>query len=146
MTASSPPLMRSLLLLIALVLATSGLRAQSNFPVTPSGLKYLVTEYGRGLQARPGRVVTAHYVGKLRDGTVFHDTRRENRPIVFQLGRGEVMAGWEEGFLHLHGGAKGILVIPPALATGGKPVPNLPPDKELVFEITVIEVKEPAAR
>jgi hypothetical protein len=129
-----------------LVLGMAGvvapLPAQSNFPITPSGLKYLVLEYGTGPLVRPGRTVTVHLVGKLRDGTVFEDTRKKNQPVTFRLSEGEVMAGWVEGFRYFHGGDKGIIVVPAALAKGGKPLANVPADKELVFEIEVVDVKE----
>lgn len=43
--------------------------------------------------------VTVHYTGRLDDGTVFDSSYERGKPIQFQLGRGEVIRGWDEGNL-----------------------------------------------
>jgi peptidylprolyl isomerase len=45
--------------------------------------------------AKKGDFVHVHYTGKLRDGTVF-DTSQERDPLTFQLGKGQVIPGFEQ--------------------------------------------------
>jgi FKBP-type peptidyl-prolyl cis-trans isomerase len=133
---------RTLVVLMALCFSGAvGVHAQANFQMTPSGLKYLITEYGRGLQARAGRVLVVHYVAKLRDGTLV-DSTRDRQPVVFRLGKEEVMPGWDEGFRYMHGGGKMVLVVPPELLGDGKPLPKAPPKVQIVFDVELLEVRE----
>ena len=60
---------------------------------TASGLRYSVLQEGDGGFPRPGAWVTVHYEGLLEDGTVFDSSRQRDAPLVFQLGRGQVIAG-----------------------------------------------------
>ncbi len=130
-------------ILAALLLGSVGLLpGASTLPEAPKGSRYLVLENGTGMLIRPGRVVTLHVVGKTRDGTVFADTRKKNQPVTFRVLPGEIMAGWEDALMFFHGGDKGIFVVSAPLTKGGKPLAGVPADKELVFEIEVLDVRE----
>jgi peptidylprolyl isomerase len=63
---------------------------------TPSGLKFRDTLVGKGAQPKEGDTVVVNYTGKFTDGKVF-DTSVGKRPFEFQLGRGQVIKGWDEG-------------------------------------------------
>jgi hypothetical protein len=117
-------------------------QGQANFPMTSSGLKYLVTDPGGGTQVRSGKVVVFHYVATLRDGTVIVDTRKSNQPAVFTVGRDHVIQGWNEGFLLLHGGDRASFVVPPHLGyTENRPA-GVSPDAQVRFDVEVLEVRE----
>lgn len=49
-----------------------------------------------GEAAKTGDRVHVHYTGRLKDGEIF-DTSREGEPMEFQIGSGEVIAGFEGG-------------------------------------------------
>ena len=48
------------------------------------GLRYLDVVVGDGREARRGKMVTVHYVGRLSDGTIFQSSRDNNRTFVFR--------------------------------------------------------------
>jgi len=50
------------------------------------------------IQAKQGDKVLLHYTGKLQDGTVF-DTSRERHPLQFTIGKGQVIAGFEQAVI-----------------------------------------------
>ena len=45
----------------------------------------------------PGSNVSAHYIGKLVDGTDFDSSRKRGRPFQFKIGKGQVIKGWDVG-------------------------------------------------
>jgi FKBP-type peptidyl-prolyl cis-trans isomerase 2 len=55
------------------------------------------------MQARRGDTVHVHYKGKLDDGTEF-DSSEGNDPIVFTIGAGQVIAGFEDAIEGMRAG------------------------------------------
>lgn len=107
----------------------------------PSGLRYVVRAPGTG-DATPhvGDEVIAHYEGRFLDGTSFDSSYRRGVPIVFRLGTGAVIAGWDEAFQTMKKGEKRTLIIPPWLAYGDKGSPGkIPPKATLIFEVELID-------
>ncbi|MDH5526755.1 MAG: FKBP-type peptidyl-prolyl cis-trans isomerase [Nitrospirota bacterium] len=93
-------------------------------------------EEGEGAEARLGKTVSVHYTGWLIDGTVFDSSRNRVRPMVFRLGAGSVIEGWDQGIVGMRIGGVRRLTIPPELAYGEKGIPGvIPPNATLVFEV-----------
>ena len=67
--------------------------------------------------ANDGEVVRVHYTGTLEDGTVF-DTSREQEPLEFTLGEGEIIPGFEEAVKGMQVGQVKTVTIPPDKAYG----------------------------
>jgi FKBP-type peptidyl-prolyl cis-trans isomerase FkpA len=109
--------------------------------VTPSGLKYQELVPGAGAEAGPGARVLVHYTGWLTDGTEFDSSVGRNQPFEFQLGRGEVIAGWDEGVAGMKVGGRRKLVIPPALGYGAVANGPIPANSTLVFDVELIAVR-----
>lgn len=94
-------------------------------------------------QAQKGDSLHMHYRGSLKDGgTEFDNSYKRGQPLVFSLGTGQVIKGWDQGLLGICAGEKRKLVIPPHLAYGemGSP-PTIPPDSTLVFEVEAVKVE-----
>ena len=68
-------------------------------------------------QVKQGDTVQVNYTGKLQDGTVF-DTSYDRHPIQFTLGKGQLIAGFEQAMLGMNAGEKKTVVIPPDQAYG----------------------------
>ena len=68
-------------------------------------------------QAKTGDLVRAHYTGKLEDGTVF-DSSFEREPLLFNIGKGEVIPGFENTVIGMNEGETKTVSIPPRDAYG----------------------------
>ena len=68
-------------------------------------------------EAKQGDTVQVHYTGKLEDGTVF-DASWERGPVQFTIGRGQVIAGFEQAILGMNTGESKTTKIPVGLAYG----------------------------
>ncbi len=97
---------------------------------------------GDGTKVRPGMTVSVHYTGSFTDGKVFDSSRERNQPFEFQLGRGQVITGWELAVARMRVGDRVKVKIPWILAYGsaGSP-PKIPPKSDLVFDIEVLSAK-----
>lgn len=105
-----------------------------------SGLYYVPIIQGSGQQAAAGQRVSVHYSGKFLDGTLFDSSYSRGKPIEFELGRGYVIDGWEEGIAKMKKGGKALLLVPSELGYGeGRG--QIPPYTPLVFEVELIDVK-----
>jgi FKBP-type peptidyl-prolyl cis-trans isomerase FkpA len=121
-------------------------------PMADSGIAELQIDdqtTGEGIEARPGTVVSVHYTGWLYDakapgsrGNKFDSSRDRGEPFAFQLGAGDVIAGWDQGVAGMKVGGTRVLTIPPALAYGPNEVGGvIPPNATLVFEVELLEVR-----
>ena len=110
---------------------------------TDSGLEYVVLEEGSGPVAQKGQKVKVHYTGKLEDGTVFDSSVDRGEPIMFTLGVGQVIKGWDEGIEGMKVGEKRQLTIPPDLGYGARGAGNvIPPNSVLIFDTELVEIVE----
>ncbi|BDD87828.1 peptidylprolyl isomerase [Desulfofustis limnaeus] len=108
--------------------------------VTPSGLRYLITAAGTAeTSPTAGTMVTAHYSGRLLDGTPFDSSYDRGQPITFPVGTGRVIKGWDEAFLTMTKGEKRTLIIPPQLAYGAAGRGPIPPNAVLVFDVELVD-------
>lgn len=112
------------------------------FEKTKSGLSYKIEKKGTGAKAEKGNTVSVHYKGMLSDGSVFDSSYKRNEPIDFTLGKGQVIAGWDEGIQLLHVGDQARFVIPSNLAYGASGAGGvIPPNATLIFDVELVAVK-----
>ncbi len=107
---------------------------------TSSGLKYVIVQEGNG-DATPtkGTTVTAHYTGRLLDGSKFDSSYDRKDPIRFPVGSGRVIKGWDEAFLGMKKGEKRTLIIPPELGYGASGRGPIPPNAVMVFDVELVD-------
>lgn len=85
-------------------------------------------------QAKNGDKVSVHYTGKLVDGSIF-DSTVGDEPLVFTLGEGELIDGFEEGILDMKAGEKKTVTLAPEKAYGER-------YEDMVFEVPLSEMPE----
>ncbi len=84
---------------------------------TPSGLRYMIYEQGRGRPAKADSPVKLLYTMSLLTGDTVY-TSRQDGPLSFIPGKGQVISGLEEGILLLREGDRAKFIIPSHLAYG----------------------------
>jgi peptidylprolyl isomerase len=112
-----------------------------DYTLSETGLYWRDLKVGEGAEVRSGQTVTVHYDGYLPDGTLF-ESSRSGDPLVFPVGTGMVIDGWEQGLVGMRVGGDRRLIIPPSLAYGanGSP-PAIPPNATLIFTVTMVDAR-----
>jgi FKBP-type peptidyl-prolyl cis-trans isomerase FkpA len=108
-----------------------------NASATGSGLYYVISTQGTGVQPSAASSVTVKYKGYLKDESVFDQSN--NGGLTFPLSG--VIKGWQEGIPLFKKGGKGILLIPSALGYGSNAQGKIPANSVLIFDIELLDVK-----
>ena len=97
---------------------------------------------GDGEEAVPGRVVEVHYVGvSWSTGEQFDASWDRGSTFKFGLGKGQVIAGWDQGVAGMKVGGRRRITIPPMLAYGKRGAGGvIGPDETLVFVVDLVDV------
>ncbi|ABG60884.1 FKBP-type peptidyl-prolyl cis-trans isomerase [Cytophaga hutchinsonii] len=107
---------------------------------TPGGAYVVILEKSTFSKAdlKAGEDVQTTYIGSLlSNGSVF-DKSAPGDYFKFRLGSGQVIQGWDQGFLKLKHGDKALILIPSRLAYGTRGAGgSIPPNAPLVFEVQV---------
>jgi peptidylprolyl isomerase len=95
---------------------------------------------GTGPEAKAGQSVTVNYVGVLfNGGKQFDASWKRKEPFTFTLGKGQVIAGWDQGVAGMKVGGRRELTIPAQLAYGAKgSPPSIPANASLVFVVDLL--------
>ncbi|MBV8380925.1 MAG: FKBP-type peptidyl-prolyl cis-trans isomerase [Paucibacter sp.] len=125
--------------------------AQLSGSTSITALQTTDTVVGTGATATAGNTLTVNYTGWLYDvrqtnqqGTQFDSSLSTGRsPFSFQLGAGQVIAGWDQGLVGMKAGGTRTLVIPASLAYGAAGGGNgaIPANAALIFTVQLISVQ-----
>ena len=138
--------MRSWIVITLMLMFALAAVAVAEVKSSASGLKYEDLKVGTGAEAVKGKVVVVHYSGWLNENNArakkFDSSLDRNEPFTFFLGRGMVIAGWEEGVQGMKVGGKRTLYIPAKLGYGSRGAGSvIPPNADLIFDVELLEVK-----
>ena len=104
------------------------------------GLQVDKLKEGTGPGATKGRHVTVHYRAFLKNGIEVDSSYSKGGPFEFTIGRNEVIPGWEMGMLGMKVGEVSKFVIAPEHAYGANGKGKVPPNAEIVFEVTLLKM------
>ncbi|MCZ7429127.1 MULTISPECIES: FKBP-type peptidyl-prolyl cis-trans isomerase [Micromonospora] len=98
---------------------------------------------GDGPEARPGQLVSVHYVGVAHsNGREFDASWNRGETFEFPLGGGQVIAGWDQGVVGMKVGGRRKLTIPPHLGYGARGAGGvIKPNETLVFVVDLLGVR-----
>jgi FKBP-type peptidyl-prolyl cis-trans isomerase len=100
---------------------------------------------GTGAEAKDGDKVKVNYTGRLLKTNFMFDTSISpgKKPFEFEIGKGSVIKGWDQGVVGMKVGGKRKLTIPSRLGYGEKgSSPKIPGKATLVFEVELLAVNE----
>ncbi|HRA76011.1 MAG TPA: FKBP-type peptidyl-prolyl cis-trans isomerase [Propionicimonas sp.] len=109
----------------------------------PADLVIVDLEVGTGPEAVPGKRVAVHYVGvAFSSGEEFDASYGRGAPLVFDLGAGRVITGWDRGLVGMKVGGRRRLEIPPHLAYGERGAGGaIGPNETLIFVCDLVGVR-----
>lgn len=96
------------------------------------------------VKAKAGHTVDVHYTGYLRDNLKeFDSSYGRGVPISFELGRGQVIKGWDQGLLGMCIGEERKIQIPSRLAYGEAGIPGvIPKSADMIFDVKLVDIRE----
>ncbi|WP_435136145.1 FKBP-type peptidyl-prolyl cis-trans isomerase [Actinacidiphila sp. bgisy144] len=108
----------------------------------PAGLEVKDIWEGDGPVAKAGDTVSVHYVGvAFSTGEEFDASWNRGVPLQFQLGVGQVIAGWDQGVQGMKVGGRRQLTIPAHLAYGDRGAgAAIGPGETLIFVCDLVSV------
>jgi len=103
----------------------------------PEGLELKQVRAGDGKTfPQNGDDVGLEYKGYLKDGTLFGSGK-----FSFHIGASEAIQGWDIAVRHMSLGERGVLQVPAALGYGSDGAGPIPPNTDLVFDVSLQEIK-----
>lgn len=118
-------------------------------PITEaSGLKYIDIKVGTGAAAKAGSTVNVEYSGWMASNCQKFDSSYDphgSQPAgqafpVTPLGQAQVIPGWNLGLVGMKAGGTRRLYIPSSLAYGPQGNQGIPPNADLIFDVTVLSI------
>ncbi|RYG53684.1 MAG: peptidylprolyl isomerase, partial [Chitinophagaceae bacterium] len=117
----------------------------TNVKKTASGMYYTVTKPGSGLAPKNGQQVSVNYTGVTLKGEKFDSNTDPSfghvEPFTFQLGKRNVIRGWDEAVALMKKGMKATFYIPSPLAYGANGPDKIGPNAILIFDIELLSFK-----
>jgi FKBP-type peptidyl-prolyl cis-trans isomerase len=104
-------------------------------------LQTIDTTPGTGDTVKPGDTVTVDYTGAVAaTGIVFQSSKDSGQPIPLALKSGSVIEGFVQGVPGMKVGGTRRILIPSSLGYGAQGNSGIPPNADLVFDVTVHKI------
>merc|ERR1712241_1367792 len=117
--------------------------AQAQLRIQSSAASTCFSQVGDG-NAFPkvGDTLSMHYTGTLSsNGKKFDSSRDRGQPFDFQIGVGQVIAGWDQGVMKMSLGERAVLHVPSNLGYGSQGAGDgIPPNADLDFDVELLNI------
>jgi FKBP-type peptidyl-prolyl cis-trans isomerase len=113
-----------------------------NMQTTNTGLRYMIyKKVDNNISPEKGSIVKINYTVSLINGITCY-TSDSTGPKIFEIGKGQVESGLEEGILLLKKEEKAKFIIPSHLAFGlAGDLNKIPKKATLIYDVELIDVK-----
>jgi len=114
----------------------------NNWQTLASGVRIwdVASGSGSGTAAAQGDTIVVNYIGYLTNGTQFDSSFGRNQAFSTPLASSSVIVGWVDGIAGMKPGDERRLDIPSSLGYGANGQGSIPPNSELIFDVTMIKV------
>ncbi len=112
-------------------------------PSAVASLEVITKQAGDGKTfPKKGDRLSMHYTGRLiSNGAKFDSSVDRGQPFQFQIGVGQVIAGWDQGVIKMSLGEKATLRIPSAMGYGARGAGGvIPPNADLEFDVELLKI------
>lgn len=92
-------------------------------------------------EVKAGDTIAVHYVGSLTNGKKFDSSYERGQPLSVEIGKGQVIKGFEQGLVGMKLGGKRKILIPYNLGYGSQGQGPIPPNADLIFDVEIMEIK-----
>jgi FKBP-type peptidyl-prolyl cis-trans isomerase FkpA len=99
------------------------------------------TVVGSGTAVKAGDTVTVDYTGAIANSGLIFQSSLDNNGQPVPISLNNVIKGWSEGIVGMKIGGTRRLIIPANLAYGATGKGSIPPNADLVFDITLHAIK-----
>lgn len=113
-----------------------------NFTLKPSGLYYYETIPGTGISPVKHDTAFVFLSISTLDGTQLGSNYSTADTIIFPIGEGLMIQGFEEGVTYMKPRGESLLLIPSKLAYGSAGNGTIPGYTPLLFDLTLLRVKK----
>ena len=100
---------------------------------------------GDGAEVKEGVKVAVLYQGWLTNGTLFDQSKTNDKgqteAFLFEVGKHQVIVGWEQDIVGMKVGGKRRFIIPPAVGYGASAQGTIPANSTLVFDVTLVSTQ-----
>lgn len=117
----------------------AGSKLEDFTPITKvDALQVVDLQPGTGREVKAGDTVTVDYTGAFANsGLIFESSLDAGQQLTSKLAEEDILKGWVQGVPGMKEGGKRRLVIPASLAYGEAGQGSIPPNTDLVFDITL---------
>lgn len=112
------------------------------FLTSDRGLSKKILKEGKGATVPDDVTVVVHYIGRLKDGTIFDESYKRKKPFEFRIGKRNVILGWDLGVKSMKIGETAILTCAPDYAYGNRAIGPIPANSTLYFEVELLDWKK----
>lgn len=110
-----------------------------NVQTTATGLKYVILREGKGAPIGENKFAFVNYYGSLKDGKKFDESYERGSPLIFPVGVGQVIPGWDEGVALMKEGSTAVFLVPAKLGYGERVAGTIPANSDLVFYVELLK-------
>merc|ERR1719198_2076614 len=119
------------------------MKAGQEVELSDDGFGLTVEKAGDGVNfPKAGDKLTMHYIGRLKDGTVFDSSRDREEPFTFTIGKHQVITGWDQGIITMSLGERAVMHVPSYKGYGSRGAGPIPPNADLDFDVELLAIND----